>query len=720
MNSSMGDTVHILSVNVEFHGQKEGQKLPTTQAYLFDRAGRLVDVKSVGKEQVTFEINLNQRYQVMVGPHLVATTEQPPADLLAQLTKAKAIMKDYIPELGLASLSFTLFPPIWICWFPTCIPVYGTVRKLLNPGYAPICTGTVQIFQVDLACTLDSFTFFDLTTLRDRLVQLLRVPFSGVAQNVDVRRTNTPNLKANLAATAQFSNTTPAPANLAFATASAGTSAFSLEQVTATLSVLDGTALKQFLVQQKLLFWPYWCELIPDGAFCWQELGEVPLQSDGSFFAEVCFWCPDDFPDLYFEVVQNIDGITREIYDPQIACSTYYNYDGSSPVDIIVEDPNAVACQPNPNPGPPYLYVWPTGIGNEDLGNIDGLETGFGTGLLPGSAPGEDRPFGGTLSLQMQFDPNLQGNNIQYYRWSYMFDGDSGFTPINATVVHRYMTFTVLPGPVFEIHLNPVTLGPQLVGGNPSLFAIPDPNLDWIDINDPVDRPFAYFDSTGGVTPRRSGMCTLMLEMFDNAGNFVPCNNTRGTSTLGDQPSDPATPGAFTYILPQVGGPPNTFTNAPTPNITDDGRLIFRIRVDNNATDAELTGVSTPLGSTDNDPCGFLHYNLGSDPVTIDYVAFHPNNFLDWYLRVSRGLSGVVAGIPSVPPAPPSPVPNNTSSGSPGSPAAFINSASALLGTCTQAAFAVNLDCYARATDGYSRQSQYDRSATIAFALTTP
>lgn len=209
-------------------------------------------------------------------------------------------------------------------------------------------------------------------------------------------------------------------------------------------------------------------------------------------------------------------------------------------------------------------------------------------------------------------------------------------------------------------------------------------------------------------------MCTLILEMFDGAGNFVPCNNTRGTSTLGDQPSDPAGPGPFTYILPQVGGPPNTFTNAPTPNITDDGRLIFRIRVDNNATDAELTGVSTPLGSTDTDPCGFLHYSSGSDSVTIDYVAFHPNNFLDWQLNVFRGLSGVVASIPPSPPA------TNTSSGSPGSPVAFTNAASTLVGTCTQAAFAVNLDCFARATDGYSRQSQYDSHATIAFALTTP
>ncbi len=688
MNTPMEQTTGTLSIDTTFHGQKEGQALPSTQAYLFDSAGRLLAIKPVGAEAVTFEINPAQRYQIIVGPALVSENQEPPTDLMAQLTQAKAVVRDYLPELGPKSLAFSLFPTIWFCWFPTCIPVYGTVRKLLNPGgspsqYAPICTGTVQIFQVDLACTLDSLAAVQLFTLRDRLVQLLRTPSKVATQQA-------------------------VATNLTFATTSVNTSALSLEQITATLSLLDGTALKQFLIQQKSLFWPFWCELIPDGAFCWQELTEVPLQSDGSFFAEICFWCPEDFPDLYFEVVQNFDNVAQEIYDPQIACSTYYNYDGSQSVDIIVDNPNAVACQPPPNPGPGYLYVWPTGIGNEDLANIDGLETGTGTGLLPGNTP-----WGGTLSLQMQFHPDLQTNNIQYYRWSYAFDGDPGLTPIRATVTHRYLTFTVSGG-IITGPFNPVTLGPQIVGGNANLFAIPDPNLPWIDIVDPLDRPFAYFDSTGGVTPPRSGMCTLVLEMFDGAGNFVPCNNTRGIATLGDQSTDPATPGAFTYLLEPSGGPPNTFTNAPTPNITDDGRLIFRIRVDNNSTDAELDQVATPSGTTNTDPCGFLHYQLGTDPVSIAYVAFHPNNFLNWQLRVFRGLSGIVASIP------PSPPPIDTSSGSPGSPATFTNPASSLLGTCTRAAFAVNLDCLARATDGYSRQSQYDSHATIAFALTTP
>lgn len=697
-----------LSVEVRFHEIPQGEKAPPSRAYLFDRAGRLLDSRPISEQEVTFQIQSDQAYRITVGPDLLIKTEKPPPDLAARLAKAKAISRDYIPQIGVNRFQIPIHRGIWGCWVETCILVHGRVQKLLNPGgtpaqYAPICTGTVQIFQVDLECTLDNLASFQALTLRDRLIQRLSVGLQREAAVKPIPPRPPGDRITTLGAARRAASLATAPT-----AAAPRESALSVTEAATTLASLEGASLKQFIVVNKAFFWFFLCELIPDEAFCWQELGEAPIQSDGTFSAEICFFCPEDFPDLYFEVVQNLDGIEREIYDPQIACSTYFDYDGSEDVVITVDDPAAVACLPGGPPGPGYLYVWPTAIGNVDLRYIDGLETGLGTGLLPNNTP-----WGGTLALQMQFHPDLQANNIKYYRWSYMFDGDPGFTQINASVTHRYMTVTVLPGPVIVIHLNPVTLGPQTVGGTPNLFAIPDPTLPWIDIDDPADRPFTYFDSTGGVTPRKSGMCTLMLEMFDGAGNFVPCNNTLGSSTLGDQAGDPAPPGPFTYILPDLAGPPDTFTNAPTPNTTDHGRLIFRIRVDNNATDAELPKVATPLDSTDTDPCGVLHYTTLGDNVAIYYVAFHPNNFLDWYLSVSRGISGVVASIP------PSPPPNNTSSGSPGLPATFNNSAGTLLGTCKQAAFAVNLDCYARATSGYSRQSQYDSSATIAFALLT-
>lgn len=695
-----------ITVNVAL-SPVEGQKAPNVRAYLFDRAGRLVDSRSANKS-VTFKADPRQDYRVTVGPDLLKN-EKPPADLAAQLVKAKAVSQDSRAQLAQEVLNFNIHQIIWICWIPTCINVHGTVRKLLNPGgtppqYAPICTGTVQIFEVALDCTLDSFTVIELLNFKSKLLQKLSVNRAQFTEHLSTRSLSRTNVAAS-----SLSNAMSSPV-----LSSSAASSSALNDVSATIAALDGTPLKQYIIAQKNILYYFLCELIPDYAFCWQELTEVPIQSDGTFSAEICFWCPDDLPDLYFEVVQNLSGTETEIYDPQIACSTYYDYDGSQSVDIVVDDPRAVACQPVGNPGPGYLYVWPTAIGNVDLGGIDGLETLLGTGLLPGNTP-----WGGTLCLQMQFHPDLQANNIKYYRWSYKFDDETDFTQIKATVVHRYETITV-NGSQIVIHLNPVTLGPNLVsgptnpGGTSNLFAIPDPTLPWIDIDDPADRPFAYFDSTEAILPRKSGGCTLLLELFDGDGKFVPGNNTRGVSTLGDQAGDPGGPGAFTYILPDLTKPPGNYTNAPTPNITDHGRLIFRIQVDNNSTDAELPGVATPLGTTETDPCGMLHYSSLSDNVDLSYVAFHPNNYLDWELDIWRGVSGLAASIPPSPPA------TNTSSGSPGLPAHFINSAATLLGTCPQAAFAVNLYCWARANSGYSRQSQYDSSKTIAFALIHP
>ena len=580
--------------------------------------------------------------------------------------------------------------------------------------YAPICNGVVQIFQVDLACALDQLASFQLVTLRNQILQKLNLQ---TVDRVDLqaRPALAPSARALAAGgTVRLAKSAKAASAVSKGAAQAAP-ASSLAEVRTTLAALEGAQLKQYLVLNKLILWPFWCELIPDWAFCWQELGEAPLQSDGSFAAEICFYCPEDFPDLYFEVVQTINGVETEISDPQIACSTYYNYNGSEEVVITVNDPQAVACQPSGNPGPGYLYVWPTAIGNEDLRFIDGIQTGAGTGLLldPGYNA-NPAPWGGTLPLQMQLDPNLRSNNIRYYRWSYMFDGDSAPTPISTPVNHRYLT--ILPGPVFVV--NSYNLGPQTVGSSSGLFEVPDPTTGWIDIDDYSDRPFAYFDSTGGSVP--NGMCTLMLEFFDASGKFVPCANPPGSSTMGNQAGDPPLPGPFTFILPQLGGPPNTYVPAPSANVTNHGRLIFRIQVDNNHTVAEVPAVK--VNGTKSDSCGLLYYSSATDKVGIDYVAYQPENFLDWSLEVYRGVPGCLAA--SIPPSPPS---TSTSSGSPGLPATFSNTAGALLGptascatTCSQAAFAVNVYCAARATNGYSRQSQYDSPATSAFVLLTP
>lgn len=706
-----------ISVKVNFQGQQKGQELPPARAYLFDRASRFMDSKPVEGKPLAFAVEDGPKYQFRVGPDLLKGQKSVPADLIAQLDKAQAITHDYIPAIHGDALSIIIDHLIWPCWiFPTCINVHGTVRKLLNPGstrpvYAPICQGTVQIFQVDLECTLDVLAPPYLLKLRDDLVNRLTAeqvphiinpgdpgPESVIHKFAKARRSQ---------ASASMTKTSAPVATRSVLLANTAMSnlrqASSLSEAATTLRVLEGTALKQYLVLNKtLLFW-LWCELIPDWAFCWQELTEVLIQSDGSFSAEICFWCPADYPDLYFEVVQNIGGTEQEIYDPQIACSTYYNYDGSASVDITIDDPDAIPCPPIA-PGPGYLYVWPRYIGWEDLWYVKGLTDGVGPdlGLLPGKTP-----WGGNLQVKTQMHPDLPTPGISYIRWSYKFASDPDFTHITAPfTIRKEKTTYIAPSTVIIVD-TPVTFVAQTVGPNSDLFAIPEhlpPDTVWIDL------PCANFDSTLGAIPDpnastdcqttelsgTSGMCTLRLEMFDNAGNHVPSDNLGGPAT-------------FAYLLPDQSVALGTYTNAPAYNINADGDLIFNVMVDNNHTVAQLPKVQTPISSTDTDPCGILHYTNGGDMVDIFYVAFHPNDYIDWDLGVSLGIMGPVAGTSG-----------NVSAGSLGSPADFANSAATLLETCTQGAFAVNLYCRARATNGYSRQYQYDCSATIGFALLTP
>jgi hypothetical protein len=713
-----------LTVDVALRAQ-EGVQAPKARVYLFDRGGKLIASKPVGASQLKFQLSDEQRHRLLVGPD-ISLEGLSDTEIAAELARSEAISRDVLPSAGLDTIALEIPPSIYRCWWKTCIYVHGSVRKQTAPGvYAPICTGVVQIFQVDLACTLDNLASFtdapkwyalltDVLSGLDRaqLAERIRlIPNLPDPPPESLHETHVPEQSAKRMRGAQRTfggQAAPASQSLAMA-ASASASALnaaprvsSAAELAATLRSLPEHAVKQAILANKAIVAPFLCRLIPDWWFCWQELGEATIQSDGSFSAEICFWCPEDLPDLYFEVIQTIGGIEREISDPQIACSTYYEYDGSEDVTITVEDPDAVACnEPKGRPiGGEEYYVWPTAIGNVDLRNITGLEEAAGgppQGLVGAS------PWGGCLALQMQFDPRLKEDGIaKFYRWSYRFDGDASFSPISAPVNHRYMTVTYSP---LQIHLHTVNLGPQTIGAEQNLFEVPDPypGDGWVNIDDPYDRPFGYFDSTDNhyspfnytdTLPRRSGMCTLLLEMFDAAGKLVPCGNN-------------GVGGPFEFVLPELSGPPTEYTSMLGPNnITPAGQLMFRVLIDNQDTSASIDSVSAAGHTADS--CGMLHYEEDDDDVAIFFHATHPNSYLTWSLGVSLGFYGGVAsesGNSSSPPKPENPL---------------VRDAGELLHGCTNGAFAVNLYTAATATDGYSRQSQYDRSASVAFALLHP
>lgn len=127
------------------------------------------------------------------------------------------------------------------------------------------------------------------------------------------------------------------------------------------------------------------------------------------------------------------------------------------------------------------------------------------------------------------------------------------------------------------------------------------------------------------------------------------------------------------------------------------------IYVDNNPCSVSLAQAAIGASSATTD-CGYLAYNpltAATDDVTIAYSAGQPEGFANWSFSLTKAGTSVYStgGPVTTPPTP------------------FAETVAGLLGTCTVAAFAAYVYVAATANTGWSRCSQYDRSALEAFAL---
>jgi hypothetical protein len=88
MNSSSAKTKTI-NVTVALQGQTTGQEISAVRAYVFNRTGSLVASRLLEKGAAALEVPAGQKYRVAVGPDLLAKGTKPPADLAAQLARAR-------------------------------------------------------------------------------------------------------------------------------------------------------------------------------------------------------------------------------------------------------------------------------------------------------------------------------------------------------------------------------------------------------------------------------------------------------------------------------------------------------------------------------------------------------------------------------------------------------------------------------------------------------
>ncbi len=637
-----------LDITAELAERTTEQEWPELTAYIFTRSGRFIASERLepDKERPSFghaRIHLEVRPTsliIKIGPYVTNI-----ADLRRQDLPTQSVL---VTEKDVLFVEFHVPKLAWWCWIKVPYLVRGSVEKQDGGGgNAPICTGEVDIYDVDVGHCLIRLPDLVIERIRAALIDSIidppplletavlpsfvdddwcgtppkKPPFPPVAMDEGIRQR-----LAKLPDELAFAKDRFAALPTARARADTVLERMALTEKQTFLNrepftsvrvadiLYSNTAqLRDMLINkfQSFRFWLCWYPWI---YWLWwpychwyslEKLGTAQLQPDGTFAKTLKLSiCRHDTPDLWFVVRQQIGGIERVIYAHHpVPCNTYWNHASNQAVHLLVTDPLAVACDPQIDPDAPGIYVMPLGIGWDrwyDIAQAHRKPAAPGQPLPARVAErglylGTD-PYGTTLHMRMQFHDDLRDIGVGFYRWSFREEGTTNWTPIDTPITHSYLTTDSSGKPYIDYE----QLGPKPapVGGELNLFLVPDPDKDWV-----YDRVFAIWD-----TKQLVGNYELLLEMFDTNGAKI-------------------TPAAgFSYFLP-TGSAPSPVDDSLY--VESDGGVIFQLHVDNEDTRADVAAIA--LGLVEAAECQFLTYALSTEQVNINYTAYHPNGFLDHY-----------------------------------------------------------------------------------------
>ena len=728
----------VLEVVVELKELTKEQPWPKIAAYGFGRSGRVLAKQLLKQDAAKPHIG-RAELPLEVGEEQVMVKVGPDVENAAELARhSLAVEKAVVKPRERVKLLLEIIKPGWICWLKVPYLVTGKVEKQQGTGRSPICVGEVDIYDVDIGRCLLRLPPLIIERIRDSIVDIIVNPppvdlpeipprlhwddddWCGTGPKPPVPPAGIDIAKklAKLPPEWSFAKKRFEAVGTARARMTEAMAQMNLGEKRAMLNTeaVEGVAISKILYSNTLQFrnllidqfssfrfwlcwypWIYWYWW----PWCWwyslEKLGTATLQPDGSFSKVV--WlsiCRNDTPDLWFVVRQKVNGVERVIYARHpVPCNTYWNHPSGKPVNLVVTDPEAVVChqdEPVDVPGP---YVMPLGVYEDEWYKVH--QAHIKPPAVADSACGlynSSDPYGTRLDLRMQFHDGLRSlgaNGVRYYRWSYRKHGTSnGWTHINTPITHRYITMV---GGEYVIRAE--QLGPKSEGGAHNLFDVPDPGKSWLANRD--DLAFAIWHTAiwdaqqGKYVPQVSdGKYELRLEMFDKNGTKV-------------KPGD----AGFLYIL-MTAAVGVTDKNL---HVEVDGSLIMNLHVDNADTVADIKSVA--LNGAKAQDCQFLEYEQNTDTVDIEYVAYHPNDFLDRYdLGVSRGISGTsVHSMSSTTPA------------LPAAPAVESVTVEKLLrkvgnkGPYTGCAFSIGLHTWPRTRDGHGQIRAYEAHDTSAFAL---
>jgi hypothetical protein len=385
--------------------------------------------------------------------------------------------------------------------------------------------------------------------------------------------------------------------------------------------------------------------------------------------------------------------------------------------NIAYEDPHQQIWdvgfrEPAPVPTIPGTWVMPYAVRQIRFNQVKS------TGLIDYTDAASDihmvdAPFGGDLWFRLGSSDDIPTTKVHYYRYRYRRQGTAGWNDFDTNISVHYVKNRPGKTPIFPLF----KLGPYDVNGmklyrfrphesklSTLVPVAPGETVGWPKIPFAGDVYRAHLNTVGeGLAP---GKYEFRVDIYDDGGIQT-------------------TPGSIFQMIVDIGvDADGTILTAPATIV--DGGIQFVLHIDNSTCSAEIAPPA--IGTTETDDCGFLRYNP-DDPglVHIGWHAWHPGGFAVYRFNIVRGASGI--GTLPLPPTPGDPTPSIplplgdevTSSDYNGDGAGnfFVESPTdRLLGECTEAAFAISLHVYAKATNGNGyRIAQYDAHRLIAFAL---
>jgi hypothetical protein len=746
------------SVNVRLEKTAE-KELPEVVVYVFDSTGQFLSAKPLPKGrqgQVKLELPpelADTTVRVVLGPPLAEEREEMPqwmdrlirggesrkeAPSLAGLVRKGGYEKRVRLATEEGILDLTVLPTDWTKWLLCPCVVRGRLVKRvpLPDGTTKelgVCHACVKIYEVDkIPKIILKIPDRDLFRLRDELWRLFEEPLP----KPDVIPPPPPAPETAGVAVGPMTiaglEMTPRPGSLVATPTLPLPPPKSTSSLKAELAPLFRAAsapqLRSALIARAEMLAEHIC------AFDWLRywfhsdlIKCVCTDEQGRFETTIWYRCSGDKPDLYFKAVQCIGCTLHTLYDPGMACHTYWNYLCGSEVVLETDDPAAITCvSQDPVEPPPGVSLWvmPYAVGGIRLDQIkpSGL-----TDIEDDNGTWVDVPFGSKLGFRHGYSSGIPydvAGKPAYYRWLYnKLDSVGNETewrefaaPVAGTVVRHYVDHDLahpeLP-PTFPAY----PLGPQ-EKSNKHLYEfkphqppqVPGHKREW-----PVDDWFADIYSgilhsanlPGGVE-NAAGKYKIKLEVYDKNANLI----------------NPG-PGTFDFIVPTglASDGVTILARKADPGEIQSGGFVFHLHVDNNKCEAEI--YDTVVAGVAAGPCGFISYVPGDD-VQLSFKAKHPNGFARFKFTVVRGSSGYVTAAcapanPGVawanaPLVTDTPVNGFTRDAS--SIFAKAVDETAMRGGCAKAAFGENLYVAATATDGWVRLSGLDASALPkAFAL---